>query len=285
MEFKHIIFKKEDRIATIILNRPEVLNAYNQPMSTELLKAVREVSDDDDIRVLVITGAGRAFCAGADFRYKKVREKQFEVEESEDMLGTIDEIFEGKILPKHAELRLMLQRMGKPTIAMVNGVAAAGGWDIASACDIRIGCPNTRFRVSYTLIAVPPDGGGTWFLPRLMGIGRALEYIFTGDFLEAEEAYRIGVLNRLVPAERLEEETMALARKLANGPPIAHRLAKIEVYKGLEMDLETALAFAYACVQPAKKSEDHLEGVRALVEKRPPKFKGIGEKVGRKKTT
>jgi 2-(1,2-epoxy-1,2-dihydrophenyl)acetyl-CoA isomerase len=182
---------------------------------------------------------------------------------------------QGKLLHRLSKgIILSLQCLDKPTIAMVNGDAVGAGFDLALACDIRIGCPKSRFSVAYTKMAVIPDLGGTWFLPRIVGTGKALELIFSGDFCSAEEAYRIGILNKLVPAENLESETMALAEKLAKGPPIAYRLAKINVYKGLEMDLESALAFVSACIPITTASEDYKEAVMAFAHRRPPEFKG-----------
>ena len=273
MGFETIIFTKDERIATITLNRTEVLNAVNQQMADELSQALSEVAQDDEVRVLTIRGAGRAFCAGGDFRFKKVRDKEVAVEEAEDFERAYEHGRKGKFPPDVASLTLALHRLDKPTIAMVNGVAVGLGFDLALACDIRTGSPESRFVVGFTRIGLPSDTGGTWLMPRIMGLGKALEYILTGESCDAEEAYRIGLLNRLVPAERLEDETIKLARQLARGAPIANRLSKRLVYKGLETDLETALAFATTCGFVAVASEDHKEGIKALAEKRVPEFK------------
>jgi enoyl-CoA hydratase/carnithine racemase len=164
--------------------------------------------------------------------------------------------------------------MQKPTIAMVNGVAVGGGFDVALACDLRIGSKDARFRNAFVKIGLFPGWGGTWLYPRVMGLGKALEYLFTGDFLGAEEAERLGVLNKMVVPEELEKETMVLARKIAQGPPIAIRLMKLQAYKGLQMDMETALEMAAACETITLNSEDHKEGVAAFREKREAQFKG-----------
>lgn len=275
MEFQAIIFEKEDRIATITLNRPEVLNALNQQMEEELTQAINQVSQDEEIRVLLIKGAGRAFCAGADFRFGMVRAEEVEVEKAVALPDIHQDLKKGKLLPKmQRHVVITLQNLDKPAIAMVNGAAAGFGFDLALACDMRIGSPEARFTVAYTRMGLSSDSGGSWLMPRVMGLGKALEYIFTGDIIDAEEAYRIGVLNRLVPVEQLEEETLSLAFKIANGPPIAHRLSKMQVYKGLETDLETAMAFSAACISIALSSEDHMEGIKAFTEKRQPEFKG-----------
>lgn len=275
MDFETIILKRQDNIATIILNRPDRLNAMSYQMVVELAKAIEEVAKDDELRVLVLTGAGRAFCAGADFRFSDVREGKLTPETAEDQRETIERRRRGHLYGLHrTHIVLGLQRLEKPTIAMVNGAAVGAGFDHALACDIRIGSTNARFMEGFIKVGVNPDLGGTWLMPRVIGLGKALEYIFTGDFCDAEEAYRIGLLNKLVPPEELEAETMKMATKLAKGPPVALRLSKFLVYKGLQVDLETALGMESACVNIALGTEDNKEAIQALAEKRPPVFKG-----------
>ena len=272
MGYQTVIYEKGDGIAKIIMNRPERLNALNAQLMIELVATVRDVAADDGVRVLVIGGAGRGFCAGADFRFTEVRSGDVAPEEAEQR-GTVFE--QGLLLhPFNDEVILGLQRMDKPTIAMVNGAAVGGGFDIALACDMRVGSENARFMVAFTRIGIVPGSGGAWLLSRIVGMPKACELIFSGDFVEAEEAYRIGLLNKLVAADRLEEETMALAQRIAQGPPIALRLDKMMIYKGLGTDLETALAFASACENITLHSQDHLEGVMAFTQKRKPQFRG-----------
>jgi enoyl-CoA hydratase/carnithine racemase len=268
MDFATILLKKEDWIATITLNRPDRLNAVTSKMAHELLAAIEDVDKDDEVRVLVLTGAGRGFCAGADVGGMTggTQEGMGTARSAEEMRRYHSRVV-GRIC-------LGLQKLQKPTIAMVNGIAVGGGFDMALACDMRIGSKNTRFRNAFVKIGLFPGWGGTWLYPRVMGLAKALEYLFTGDFLEAEEAEKIGVLNKLVPSEDLERETMGLARKIAQGPPIAIRLMKLQAYKGLQMDLETALEMAAACETITLTSEDHKEGVAAFREKREAQFKG-----------
>jgi len=270
MNYETLIYEKEDGIAKITLNRPEKLNALGYPMEPEIGMAVDEAARDDEVRVLIITGAGRGFCAGGDFRYSRLRTHELRPEEAE-IRG---EGVKGRLIQSIFHGILTLQRMDKPTIAMVNGPAVGGGFDLALACDVRIGSPNARFMVAFTRIGLVPATGGAWFLPRIVGLPKALELLYTGDFVEAEEAYRIGLLNRLVPAERLEEETMTLARKLVQNPPMSLRLDKFMAYKGLGTDLETALGLGIACENMCLQSEDHLEGLMAFAEKRQPVFRG-----------
>jgi len=268
MTYQAIILEKKENIATITLNRPEKLNAITPQMTQELISALDDVDEDDEMRVLVITGAGRGFCAGAD-----VGGMSGGAEGDTSAVRGAEAIRQGltqgagRIIPK-------LQKMQKPTIAMVNGVAVGAGFDIALACDLRVGSENTRFMNAFVRIGLFPGFGGTWLYPRVMGLGKALEYLFTGDFIEAEEAEKIGVLNRQVPADELEKETMALARKIADGPPLSIRLMKLQVYKGLGMDLETAMQVAAACETITLSSEDHREGVAAFREKRKATFQG-----------
>jgi len=268
VDYETILLEKKDNITTITLNRPERLNALNPQMMQELASALDEVEADDETRVLVITGAGRGFCAGADVRGMAggtERGSRTAASAEELRQGLINSA--GKVMPR-------IHKLQKPTIAMVNGPAVGAGFDLALVCDLRIGSENARFMNAFVRIGLFPGWGGTWLYPRVMGLGKALEYLYTGDFIEAEEAEKLGVLNRLVPADELEKETMALARKIAAGPPISIKLMKLQVYEGLDMDLDTALRIAAACETITLSSEDHREGVAAFREKRPPKFQG-----------
>jgi len=273
MAFETITLEKKDGIATLTLNRPDSLNAVNEQMANELVEAMADVADDDDVRVLLLRGAGRAFCAGGDFNYDKVRSGEVAIEDLKVWPEVEKQVKRGKIPPKpQRNVILGMQNLDKPTIAVLQGFAAGLGMDLALACDMRIGSPKARFTIGYTTAGVAPDSGGTWMMPRVIGVPKTLEFIFTGDACSAEEAYRIGLLNRLIPAEELEEETAKLAQKIAAGSPIAFRLSKLMVYKGLNMDLDTALAFAMACVGIATGSEDYKEAIKSFAEKKMPVF-------------
>ena len=170
---------------------------------------------------------------------------------------------------------LAVQRMEKPVIAMIDGTAVGAGFDLSCACDIRIATHKASFMVAYIRVGLFPGFGGTWLYPRTLGsMGKAAELLFTGDFLPADEAYRLGFLNRLVEAENLESTTMEMARKIAAGPPVAMRLSKLMLYKGLEFDLETALKMAAAAETITLTSRDHEEGTTAIREKRKPDYEG-----------
>ena len=272
MELETVILKKEEHIATVTLNRPDRLNAINQQLVLDLEAVLKAVAGDPDVRCMVLTGAGRGFCAGADLRGHGGLRGGDEG----------DRLFGGASLEgMRQELRRGVQAMTKgvmglgiPTIAMVNGAAVGAGFDLALACDIRVGSEGARFRVAFTSIGIVPGTGGTWLLPRAVGTAKACELIFGAEFVDAREAERIGILNRVVSAEDLEAETMALATKIAKGPPIAIRLDKMLIYQGLTMDFDQALEVVAACAPLGLSSEDHAEGVRAFIEKREPLYKG-----------
>jgi enoyl-CoA hydratase/carnithine racemase len=265
MPFETLLLEKKEGIGLLTMNRPDRMNAFNQQMEAEFVQALQEADQDDEIRVLVVTGAGKSFCAGADVGRMSAEERERKPKGAEEFRRGFRNV-QGIILG--------LQRLEKPTMAMINGPAVGGGFDLACACDLRLGSEKARFMVAFTRIGLFPGWGGTWLYPRLIGIPKAAEMLFTGDFLEAKDAERYGLLNRLVPAEDLEKETMSLARRIADGPPIALRLAKLQLYKGLGMDLESAMKVAAACETITLTSEDHKEGVAAFKEKRKPQYKG-----------
>jgi enoyl-CoA hydratase/carnithine racemase len=271
LNFQTILLDKnpETHIARVTLNRPERLNAMNESMQTELSSAFRDVAEDDGMRVLILTGSGRGFCSGADVGDMSGDQ---EGTRNSEMRGA-EEIRRRFRVPQR--MILDLQRMEKPTICMVNGVAVGAGFDLACACDIRVGSPNARFMVAYVRIGLFPGYGGTWLYPRALGsLGKAAELLFTGDFLEAEEARQYGLLNHIVSSDHLEEFTAKMAQKIAHGPPIALRLAKLMLYKGLEFDLETAMDMSAAAETITLTSRDHREGVAAFREKRQAEFRG-----------
>ena len=259
----------EGRIATVTLNRPARRNALSASLLDLLGDLIERVRDDDRVRVLVLTGSGGAFCAGADFT-----EMTRGASAGPHALGQggADALRRG--FAGAQRVILGLQRLEKPVIAAVDGVAAGAGFDLACACDIRIASTRARFMTSYVKLGLFPGYGGTWLYPRLLGMARAAEMVFTGDELSAVEAERAGLVNRVVAPEDLAEEVEALAGKIADGPPIAMRLAKMLMYRGMEVDLETAMHMAAAAEPITLSSRDHLEGLAALREKRAPEFRG-----------
>jgi 2-(1,2-epoxy-1,2-dihydrophenyl)acetyl-CoA isomerase len=267
-DYRYIILEKDpsEHIATLTLNRPERRNALNDVMQDEIGDAIEEVENDDALRVLIVTGAGRVFCAGGDLEQLRGGS-----EPGTWVTDNVDDI--RRAFKRTQRFMLALQRMEKPVIAMINGAAVGAGFDLTCGCDIRIGTPRARFMVAYVRIGLFPGFGGTWLYPRMLGsIGKAAEMLFTGDFLEAEEAHRLGFLNHLVAEDELESVTLEMARKIANGPPIAIRLSKLMLYRGLEFDLETAMKMAAAAETITLTSRDHAEGTAAFRESRPPKY-------------
>ena len=269
MEFETIKLVKKDNLATLTLNRPERSNAINRKMMEELVAAFDDVGQDDYMRALILTGAGKAFCAGADLDIMPGGG------DTMDFAAMGVEVLRRSFLFKTAKKMILgLQQMEKPTIAMLNGATVGAGFDLALACDLRIASEKSRFMCGFVKLGIFPGFGAAWLYPRAMGIAKALEMLFTGDMLSAKEAKEIGMINKLSSPEELEADTLALAQKIVNGPPIAIRLMKAQVYKGLQTDLNTALDDAAVCESITLTSKDHLEGIASFREKRTPVFKG-----------
>lgn len=263
MEFQEVIYSREDDVATMALNRPEALNALTPRMVDELVTAIEEAKQDNEVKVVVLTGAGRGFCSGMDVRAVAARGPQASlVERRNEMRESIHRV------PR------ALAGLDKPLIGSINGAAAGAGMDMASMCDLRIASNKAKFAMSYVRMGLIPGDGGCYFLPRIIGMARALELIWTGRMIDAEEALRIGYVNKVVPHQELAAATRELATQLARGPAIAIQLAKRLAYRGLYMDLNTALEAAETAQLIARSTEDAIEGPRAWVEKREPRFKG-----------
>lgn len=263
MEYPDILYTKEGPVAKITLNRPDRMNSYTSEMSDSIKKAIRNASKDKKIRAIIITGTGRAFCAGGDV---KTMANRFDKPDADD-------IFQKQFTNRNMIFSL-LRKCNKPVIAAVNGVAAGGGLDMALACDIRIASEKARFAEVFIRRGLFPVSGGTYFLPRLVGIDKALLMLWTGDIVDAREAEKMGLVTMVVPHEELESTAMELAERLAKGPPIAMQRYKRAVYDGLKMDLEETLKYAKTIQTELSRTKDHEEGARAFVEKREPVFRG-----------
>jgi 2-(1,2-epoxy-1,2-dihydrophenyl)acetyl-CoA isomerase len=256
-------YEKSDTIATITLNRPDVLNAVNETMGKELLDALRSAERDDEVHCLIITGNGRAFCAGED-----IQDLRGQYERGENpKLGE-------RLLLKYNPIIRQIRRMQKPVIAAVNGVAAGAGAGIAYSCDIRIASDNARFLQAFIKVGLAPDSGTSFFLSRLAGFSKALELSLTGDELTSKDAERLGLVSKVVPAEQLIGTARELATKLAQGPSRAIGLTKRALNKSISSDLETVLEYESYLQEIAGATADHIEAVRAFFEKRKPLFKG-----------
>ena len=267
MKCKTIIFKKTANIATITLNRPQKYNAINADMLSELLWSIDEVNQDDEIRVLIITGKGQAFCTGADISIFEnlIKDKSWEMQPLK---------YKARFAETWYAFILQFCNIAKPVIAAVNGVAAGGGLVLAAAADIRIASVNAGFSQLFARRGLP-DGGSTFFLPKMVGIGKACELAFTGDIIDAKEAERIGLVNKVVPDEMLHKTAIDLAENIANGPPITLQLIKKALYRGLvATDLASHVEYEFNSLLIGIANEDFKEGVRSFLEKRAPKFKG-----------
>ena len=267
MIYDTIILEKKDHVARLTLNRPDSLNALNRRMFAELNSALEDVAADREMRALVLTGAGRAFCASADIKEER--------QEGDRLLGYMEpnEIYQF-IRSGPQGITLKLHQMEIPTIAMVNGLAIGDGFDFVLACDIRVGCERSRFMNAFLQMGLVSNTGATWLYPRALGVSKALELLYTGDWLEAEDAQRLGVLTNVVPSEELLEETMALATRIASKAPVANRLVKGMVYRGLGQSLEEHLPEAAHAEVLSLATEDHREALAAFLEGREPNFTG-----------
>jgi enoyl-CoA hydratase len=260
-EFETLLYKVEAGVATVTLNRPERMNAINARLKAELAHLFFEVIEpDNEVRVVVLIGAGKAFCAGADIK-----------ERARQTLNGAELYQEQK---KTLQLFRRIEQFSRPVIAAVNGVALGGGCEIALLCDLRIASVTARFGLPEVKLGTIPLGGGTQRLARLLGEAKAKELIFTGDFIDAPEAYRLGLVNRLVATDNLLDEAQKLARQIAAQPPLALRFAKQAISQGLQTDLDSALEFELYAGSILNDTEDRKEGMQAFVEKRAPVFKG-----------
>jgi enoyl-CoA hydratase/carnithine racemase len=260
MDYKNLILKKEGGIATITLNRPEKLNALNGELTQEVIRVCSEVGQDEDVRVVIITGAGRAFCSGAD-----LSSSDFKVDSSAAGL---------KMMETATQIIMGIRNMPKPVIAAVNGPAVGGGCNLALACDIIIASEKARFIEPYVLRAVHPDFGAIYLLPRLVGLAKANEIFFSGRAVDAGEADRIGLVSRVVPEDQLESVTGELAKNMAKCSPLIMSMTKASISQAANTDLLTALEREAAAQSIAFTTEDFQEAMAAFMEKREPVFKG-----------
>ncbi len=251
-----------DRIATITLNRPELMNAFTWEMVGAWADALQRAQADDEVQVIVVTGAGKAFCSGGDINNMGDRQSRTPLMRKNELMANVHRI------------PLALEAIYKPVIAAVNGAATGAGMDLALQCDLRFAAASARFGETYVRVGLVPGAGGTWFLPRLVGTAKALELFWTGDLIDAAEAERIGVVNKVLPDAELMPHVRAVATKIANGPPLSIRFIKRAVYQGMRIDLRTSLDLISSHFAVVSASADHKEAVQAWREKRKPNFTG-----------
>jgi 2-(1,2-epoxy-1,2-dihydrophenyl)acetyl-CoA isomerase len=268
--YRTILFETvEPHVARLTLNRPDHMNAYTNPMCDEIIDVLRRYVEEDELRCLILTGAGRGFCSGGDVSGQP-REGELPSPH-----------FRNKQIGHGMEMRLgmhrviaTLHRMDKPVVAAVNGAAVAGGLTLALACDFRIAADTAKLGDTSGKFALLPDEGGAWFFPRMMGLDRALKMSLLAETYPADEALKLGLVTEVVPAAALEARSLDFARAIATRAPLAVRLAKNMMRKGLDSSLEASLDDAALSVMIANPAQDVREGVAAFFAKREPKFEG-----------
>lgn len=260
MSYNHILFDLQDAVATITLNRPDKLNAFNDSMIQETTDAFKQCARNKEVRCIILTGNGRAFSSGQDLADVQARSDQFSI---------------GEHL-RHGYHRLIKQMVAteKPILGAINGVAAGAGCGIALATDIRIASENASFMLAFSRIGLVPDSGSNWLLPRIVGQARAYEMAITADRIPADKALAWGMVNRVAPAEQLMEQVQAWALSLASGATLSYGLTKRAMNRSWEMSLDEALTYEAHMQELAARSQDFREGVDAFLQKRPSQFKG-----------
>lgn len=248
-------------VASIVLNRPHRKNAFTLAMITEWAEMLEKIRVDPDIRAVILRGNGDAFCSGIDL--SELEGKQIDALTWKTILNE-----------KIHRIAFALEDLDKPVIAAVSGAAVGAGMDMALMCDMRIASKSARFSEGYIRVGLVPGDGGCYWLPRLVGPAKALELLLTGDFVDATEAHRLGIVNTVVEDDQLVEATMAFAERLAAGPPIATRMIKRAVYQSMRTDMRTALDLISSHMGVVTQTEDSREALRAFKEKRPPVFQG-----------
>jgi len=256
-----IIWEKTDGVGSITLNRPERLNAMNRELLAGLNEMLEQAAADAAVKVLILTGAGKGFCAGGDIK-------------GHPSFETDNPMIREKYIKEAQQAVLKIHRMPKPVIAAVNGVAAGAGLDLALSCDMRICSVSAVFTVSFAKAGLMNDMGGSYFLPRIIGLGRAMEMIYTGDIIDAQEAYRIGLVNKVYPKADMMSQALGFAKKLAKGPGQAYKLSKWAVSRAQHIDFEAALEHEMLGQNLLLDTEDVNTAVGAFAEKKEPVFKG-----------
>lgn len=262
-DFSCLRYERQGHVAVVTLNRPERMNAFGGAMKQEIVLAMQRAENDAEVRVIVLTGAGAAFCAGGDVK-----------EMTEVRASGAGRSLREKTRPARDDALLAIHEATKPVIAAVNGAAAGAGMNLALATDIRLASTKARFSQAFVKRGLSPDTGATFFLPRIVGLSKACELVFTGDTVDAAEALRLGIVSRVLEPEALMPEAMALAGRIAEGPPVAIQLAKQALHRGAEGGIRDALARETAAFNVCSDTEDAREGADSFLEKRPAVFKG-----------
>lgn len=260
MDYEKIIYQVENGIATVTLNRPKFMNAMDPQLMSELRCAFDEIANGRDIRVVILTGSGPAFCAGADLRTMDI--EKLDLRQSREFLRG------------NTRFLMSIMNLEKPVIAAVNGAAIGGGCNIALACDFVIASEKAVFSQIFTKVGLAPDMGGAYFLTRLVGMNKAREMCFTGKMVDAQEALKIGLIYKVVPPDQLMAEVKKMAEEFRKGPPIALGYTKRVLNKAVDIDIASEFDYELEVQMQCTSSKDFIEGVRAFMEKREPIFTG-----------
>lgn len=263
--YTDLLVEEDSTLLWVTLNRPKYSNAFSDEMISELCRLLREADWDDDVRVIILTGAGKTFCAGGDVKA---------MEEKTGMFAGDPEGLRRRYTKGIQQIPLTIEALHTPLVAMVNGSAIGAGCDLACMCDIRVGCRHSRFGETFAKLALVPGDGGTFFLQRVIGFAKAMELSLTGRIVPADEALTLGLLNDLVEVDALKEETEKLARSIAANSPVAVSMIKKAIRQARTAEISGHLDLLAAFQGITQRTEDHFEGVRALKEKRQPHFKG-----------
>lgn len=261
MEYKTLLLDREGGVGTLTLNRPDKMNAFTQEMFREFIAGLLELDEDDGVRIVVITGAGKAFTVGLDI--------------AEAGQGPTE--FDKQVVPLQGTLSWtaqIMRNMKKPIICAINGVAVGAGFSIALASDIRVMAEGAKIGGPFVRVGLVPEMGSTYNLPRLVGMGKACELVFTGKIIDAQEAREIGLVNHVVPRDSLKDETKKLAAEILEASPIALQLARKALYQGMDCDLPTQVQFEQLSQSTCFKTDDYMEAMKAFMEKRKPQFSG-----------
>ncbi len=263
MSYSTLLFEKADGVATITLNRPDKSNAFDDALTTEFIDALKQVERDAEVRAVVVTGAGKNFCAGQDLGAMLDRYK---------VPGGVS--YGAHLRKTYNVVVSRIRALEKPVLAAVNGAAAGAGLGLALACDFRHASESARFRTAFIGIALAPDSAISFLLPRIVGLGRAMEMALTNELIDAPTALQYGLVNRVFKPDELLPKTHEFAAKLAQAPTRAIGLTKRAFNRGFDVDLETALENEANLQEIAGRTADHMEGVQAFIDKRAPQFKG-----------
>ncbi len=263
MDFNEILVEEKKKFAVITLNRPDKFNAYTTEMYEKLPEILNDISKNDKIKAVVITGAGKGFCSGSDVVSRLGGDLQ-----NEEKVGPTENIRQIE------DLTNLFGNFAKPVISAVNGVAVGAGLSTALISDIRIASEKARFGAVWVKMGLIPDMGATYYLPRIVGVSKAIEMTLTGEIIDAQEALRIGLVNKIVPHEQLMDKALEMAENIASGPSVAIKLAKRALHRAPNNDLQMQMDYECYAQFFCRQTYDHKEGINAYKEKRPPLFKG-----------